>query len=173
MLRSFHFIQFLVQPQLTLRILNDILAECSTYIEWRAKDIQISHIAGPGATARFYTGVLANSYSSVVKYGQIRYIVRNTSTWALSLNPYIFPKNPLVSLLVYACSAKTVGPRGFIFGMDARCSSPCILHTFPSVYLPHWQWPAPMGSWRVQYTCKAKEISNLFQLALMQLQTNE
>ena len=32
---------------------------------------------------------------------------------------------------------------------DARCASPCILHTFWSVSPPHWQSPAPMGSWRV------------------------
>ncbi len=32
---------------------------------------------------------------------------------------------------------------------DARRTSPCILHTFQSVYPPHGQWPAPMGSWRV------------------------
>ena len=33
----------------------------------------------------------------------------------------------------------------------ARCSSPCILHTIRSVYPPHGQWPAPMGSWWVYY----------------------
>ena len=35
--------------------------------------------------------------------------------------------------------------------MGLGCSSPCILHTFQSVNPSHWQWPAPMGSWRVTY----------------------
>ena len=39
-----------------------------------------------------------------------------------SNNLYIFPRNPLVSLsvclLVYACSAKTIEPRSFIFSME-------------------------------------------------------
>ncbi len=26
-----------------------------------------------------------------------------------------------------------------------------VLHTFRSVNPPHWQWPAPMGSWPVDY----------------------
>ncbi len=37
---------------------------------------------------------------------------------------------------------------------DARRTSPCILHTFQSVNLPHGQWPAPMGSWRVLLFCR-------------------
>ncbi len=44
-----------------------------------------------------------------------------------------------VSSLVTTCSVKTVRPR----------TSPSILHTFWSVHPHHWQWPAPMGSWRV------------------------
>ncbi len=34
---------------------------------------------------------------------------------------------------------------------DARRTSPCVLHTFRSVFLPNGQWPAPSGSWRVFY----------------------
>ncbi len=36
-----------------------------------------------------------------------------------------------------ASHAKTIGPRNLI------------LHIFRSVYPPHGQWPAPIGSWRV------------------------
>ena len=36
-------------------------------------------------------------------------------------------------------------------GAIARSTSPCILHTFESANQSHGQWPAPMGSWRVQY----------------------
>ncbi len=42
---------------------------------------------------------------------------------------------------------------------DARCSSLCILYTIRSVYPPHGQWPAPMGSWGV-VTWYAKSSSN-------------
>ncbi len=44
---------------------------------------------------------------------------------------------------------KKVPVQSIALQRNARCSSPCILHTFRSVNPPHWQWPAPMGSWRV------------------------
>ncbi len=40
-------------------------------------------------------------------------------------------------------------------------ASPCILHIFQSVSPPHWQWPAPMGSWRVNYTLPIWENFNV------------
>ncbi len=46
---------------------------------------------------------------------------------------------------------------------DARCFSTCILHTFWSVNPPHWQWPAPMGSWRVSLLGKSTWICPLRQ----------
>ncbi len=33
-----------------------------------------------------------------------------------------------------------------------------ILHTIRSVYPPHGQWPAPMGSWRVKYSRKILNV---------------
>ena len=65
---------------------------------------------------------------------------RCLSDWTHS-NPYIFPSFPFVRPLVHVCSVKTVGP------LDR--ASPYILHRFRSVSPHHWQWPAPMGSWRV------------------------
>ncbi len=55
--------------------------------------------------------------------------------WTACNNPYIFLSFPsfLPSFRV------------------SHALLPCILHTFRSVNPPHWQWPAPMGSWRVYY----------------------
>ena len=46
---------------------------------------------------------------------------------------------------------------------DARCAPPYILHIFLLVSPPHWQWPAPMSSWRVHYFLR---LSNWIQITL-------
>ncbi len=45
--------------------------------------------------------------------------------------------------------AEANGPRGLNFGMWVHLEALCIFHTFRSVNPPHWQWLAPMDSWRV------------------------
>ncbi len=76
-------------------------------------------------------------------------------------HPNIFPSFPSF-LQASGTPAHAVpnGPRGLIFVMYARCSSLCILHTFRSVNPPHWQWPAPMGSWRVFYVVLPVKLGN-------------
>ena len=46
---------------------------------------------------------------------------------------------------------KRVPGRSVARQRDASCTSPSILHISQSVYPPHGQWPAPSGSWRVDY----------------------
>ena len=70
------------------------------------------------------------------------------------------PENLTLTILIYflaflpyvslhpSCSSRWTYGHDFWY-VDARCTSPCILHAFQSVCPPHGQWPAPMGSWRV------------------------
>ena len=45
-------------------------------------------------------------------------------------------------------------------------AAPYILHIFRSVSPPYWQWPAPMGSWRVQYCTEVVMFVYGFPIAL-------
>ena len=75
----------------------------------------------------------------------------------LEINDYIRPKKELLGDSSWLST-------GRLSWWLARCqiwekshakasqhTSPCILHTFPSVYPHNGKWPAPIGSWRVNY----------------------
>ncbi len=63
-----------------------------------------------------------------------------TFPWFLE-NPYIFPSFPSFRMW----DAVLLQP----MDLGTCFSSPCILHKSQSVNPSHWQYPAPMGSWRV------------------------
>ncbi len=72
------------------------------------------------------------------------------------LHPYIFPSFPsfLPSFLPSFRMLPALLPQPMDLGAwfsVYRCSSSCILHKFRSVNPPHWQYPAPMGSWQVPH----------------------